>query len=113
PGSDQGRGRGSGGSPEMSNLNHYEVILAPVLTGKATRTSEHNQGTFKVQIDGTQPPIMAGVVAPYQVKEQAVNSLRTAGKVKLFRGEPGKRSDWKKAMVTLADGHKIDVTTGI
>ena len=97
----------------MSNVNHYDVILSPVITEKATRTSEYNQVTFKVPLTATKPQIKAAVEALFKVKVTAVNTLRTKGKVKLFRGEPGQRSDWKKAMVTLADGHKIDVTTGI
>ncbi|MBS4047318.1 MAG: 50S ribosomal protein L23 [Alphaproteobacteria bacterium] len=97
----------------MSNVNHYDVILSPVITEKATRTSEYNQVTFKVPLTATKPQIKAAVEALFKVKVTAVNTLRTKGKVKLFRGQPGQRSDWKKAMVTLADGHKIDVTTGI
>ena len=97
----------------MSNVNHYDVILSPVITEKATRTSEYNQVTFKVPLTATKPQIKAAVEALFKVKVKAVNTLRNKGKVKLFRGEPGQRSDWKKAMVTLADGHKIDVTTGI
>lgn len=97
----------------MTNVNHYDVILAPVITEKATRTSEYNQVTFKVPLTATKPQIKAAVEALFKVKVTAVNTLRSKGKVKLFRGEPGQRSDWKKAMVTLADGHKIDVTTGI
>ena len=97
----------------MSNVNHYDVILSPVITEKATRTSEYNQVTFKVPLTATKPQIKAAVEALFKVKVTAVNTLRTKGKVKLFRGQPGQRADWKKAMVTLADGHKIDVTTGI
>jgi large subunit ribosomal protein L23 len=97
----------------MSNVNHYDVILSPVITEKATRTSEYNQVTFKVPLSATKPQIKAAVEALFKVKVKAVNTLLVQGKVKLFRGEPGKRSDWKKAMITLADGHKIDVTTGI
>lgn len=97
----------------MSTLNHYDVILAPVITEKATRTSEYNQVTFRVPLTATKPQIKAAVEALFKVKVKAVNTLRAKGKTKVFRGEPGKRSDWKKAMVTLADGHKIDVTTGI
>ncbi|WP_298727743.1 50S ribosomal protein L23 [uncultured Ferrovibrio sp.] len=97
----------------MSTINHYDVILAPVITEKATRTSEYNQVTFKVPLDATKPQIKAAVEALFKVKVKAVNTLRAKGKTKYFRGEPGRRSDWKKAMVTLAEGHKIDVTTGI
>ena len=97
----------------MSNVNHYDVILSPVIIEKATRTSEYNQVTFKVPLTATKPQIKAAVEALFKVKVMAVNTLRAKGKTKMFRGQPGKRSDWKKAMVTLADGHKIDVTTGI
>jgi large subunit ribosomal protein L23 len=97
----------------MSNVNHYDVILSPVITEKATRTSEYNQVTFKVPLTATKPEIKAAIEALFKVKVKAVNTLRVKGKVKMFRGELGQRSDWKKAMVTLADGHKIDVTTGI
>ncbi|HEX6957642.1 MAG TPA: 50S ribosomal protein L23 [Ferrovibrio sp.] len=97
----------------MSTLNHYDVILAPVITEKATRTSEYNQVTFKVPLEATKPQIKAAVEALFKVKVTAVNTIRSKGKTKFFRGEPGRRSDWKKAMVTLAEGHKIDVTTGI
>ncbi|WP_341915534.1 50S ribosomal protein L23 [Ferrovibrio terrae] len=97
----------------MSNVNHYDVILSPVITEKATRTSEYNQVTFKVPLTATKPQIKAAVEALFKVKVKAVNTLLVQGKTKVFRGEPGKRSDWKKAMITLADGHKIDVTTGI
>ncbi len=97
----------------MSNVNHYDVILSPVITEKATRTSEYNQVTFKVPLTATKPQIKAAIEALFKVKVKAVNTLRQKGKVKMFRGELGQRSDWKKAMVTLADGHKIDVTTGI
>jgi large subunit ribosomal protein L23 len=97
----------------MSNVNHYDVILSPVITEKATRTSEYNQVTFKVPLTATKPEIKAAVEALFKVKVKAVNTLRQKGKVKMFRGELGQRSDWKKAMVTLAEGHKIDVTTGI
>ena len=97
----------------MSNVNNYDVILSPVITEKATRTSEYNQVTFKVPLTATKPQIKAAIEALFKVKVKAVNTLRQKGKVKMFRGELGQRSDWKKAMVTLAEGHKIDVTTGI
>ncbi len=97
----------------MSALNHYDVIISPVITEKATRTSEFNQVTFRVPLDATKPQIKAAVEALFKVKVKAVNTLRVKGKTKLFRGRPGQRSDYKKAMVTLADGQRIDVTTGI
>src|SRR3546814_4673723 len=92
----------------MSYVNHYDVILSPVITEKATRTSEYNQVTFKVPLTATKPQIKAAVEALFKVKVMAVNTLRAKGKTKMFRGQPGKRSDWKKAMVTLADGHQIE-----
>jgi large subunit ribosomal protein L23 len=97
----------------MSALNHYDVIISPVITEKATRTSEFNQVTFRVPLDATKPQIKAAVEALFKVKVKAVNTLRVKGKTKLFRGRPGQRSDYKKAMVTLAEGQRIDVTTGI
>lgn len=97
----------------MSALNHYDVIISPVITEKATRTSEFNQVTFRVSLDATKPQIKAAVEALFKVKVKAVNTLRVKGKTKLFRGRPGQRSDYKKAMVTLAEGQRIDVTTGI
>ena len=96
-----------------ATARHYDTILSPVITEKATRTSEYNQVTFKVPLTATKPQIKAAVEALFKVKVKAVNTLLVQGKTKIFRGEPGKRSDWKKAMITLADGHKIDVTTGI
>ena len=99
--------------PSVSRERMYDLITAPIITEKSTLGSEHRQVTFEVPMDATKPEIKAAVEGLFKVKVTAVNTLRSKGKVKLFRGEPGKRSDWKKAMVTLADGHKIDVTTGI
>lgn len=92
---------------------HYDIILAPVITEKATRVSEYNQVSFKVAGDATKPQIKAAVEKLFNVKVTAVNTLVVKGKKKLFRGRPGQRSDYKKAVVTLAPGQKIDVTTGI
>ncbi len=88
----------------------YGAILAPVITEKATRGSEHNQVTFKVREDATKPLIKAAVETLFSVKVKAVNTLNVEGKTKRFKGLPGKRSDWKKAIVTLAPGQTIDVT---
>jgi len=88
----------------------YGVILAPVITEKATRGSEHNQVTFKVREDASKPLIKAAVETLFSVKVKAVNTLVVQGKTKRFKGIPGKRSDWKKAIVTLAAGQTIDVT---
>ena len=92
---------------------HYAVILAPVITEKATQGSEHNQVSFKVRDDATKPAIKAAVESLFNVKVKAVNTLNVRGKIKRFRGRLGQRSGYKKAIVTLAQGNTIDVTTGI
>ena len=97
----------------LTKQQMYDVILAPVITEKATRTSEHNQVVFKVALDATKPEIKAAVEGVFGVTVTAVNTVRVKGKIKMFRGRPGRRSDYKKAMVTLAAGQSIDVTTGI
>lgn len=94
-------------------IKHFDVIKSPVITEKATLGSEHNQVTFKVAIDATKPAIKAAIEALFDVKVKKVNTLRQEGKVKRFRGIMGKRAETKKAMVTLAEGHSIDVTTGV
>jgi large subunit ribosomal protein L23 len=81
-----------------------------VITEKATRGSEYNQVTFKVREDATKPLIKAAVETLFSVKVKAVNTIVVQGKTKRFKGIPGKRSDWKKAIVTLAAGQTIDVT---
>lgn len=91
----------------------YRILRAPVITEKATRGSEHSQVTFKVALDATKPQIAAAVEGLFGVKVKAVNTLRTEGKKKLFRGMKGQRSDTKKAIVTLEPGQTIDVTTGV
>ena len=95
------------------NLNHYDVILSPVITEKATMMSEHNQVAFRVAITATKPKIKAAIEQLFNVKVTAVNTILVKGKTKRFRGRLGQRSDYKKAMVTLAEGHSIDVTTGV
>ncbi len=97
----------------MNKLAHYDIILSPVITEKATRVSEHNQVVFKVRKDATKPQIKEAVEGVFGVKVKAVNTLVQKGKMKRFRGRVGFRSDVKKAIVTLAEGHSIDVTTGI
>tara|TARA_R110002096_G_scaffold269164_2_gene462966 strand:+ start:324 stop:611 length:288 start_codon:yes stop_codon:yes gene_type:complete len=89
------------------------VLRSPHITEKATLISEHNQVTFKVAVDATKPAIAAAVEHLFKVKVKAVNTVRMDGKVKRFKGILGRRADWKKAMVTLEEGHSIDVTTGI
>ena len=91
----------------------YGVILAPVITEKATRGSEFNQVTFKVRDDASKPMIKAAVETLFSVKVKAVNTLVVKGKTKRFKGIESRRSDWKKAIVTLVEGSTIDVTAGI
>ncbi len=97
----------------MIRPSTYDVIVAPVITEKATLLSEKNQIVFRVRPDATKPQIKAAVEALFNVKVTAVNTMNVKGKVKRFRGRPGKRPDTKKAIVTLAEGSRIDVTTGI
>ena len=92
---------------------HYDVIVAPHITEKSTMLSEHNAVVFKVANDATKPQIKAAVEALFDVNVLNVNTLNQKGKTKRWKGKPYKRSDVKKAIVTLADGQSIDVTTGI
>ncbi|WP_174274091.1 50S ribosomal protein L23 [Sphingomonas bacterium] len=92
---------------------HYDVVLAPHITEKSTLLSEHNAVVFKVAKDATKPEIKAAVEALFSVTVTGVNTIVTKGKTKKWKGLPYKRSDAKKAIVTLADGQSIDVTTGI
>ncbi len=97
----------------MNREQMYQLILGPVITEKSTRGSEHNQVTFRVRKEATKPDIKVAVEGLFGVKVKAVNTLNRKGKVKRFKGRPGRRSDVKKAIVTLEEGHSIDVTTGI
>ena len=92
---------------------HYDVIVSPVITEKATNLSEHNKVVFRVKPDATKPQIKEAVERLFDVKVKSVNTLVTKGKVKMFRGTRGQRSDVKKAVVTLEEGQTIDVTTGL
>ena len=97
----------------LSREQMYDIIRAPVITEKATAVSEHNQVIFRVRLDADKRQIKAAVEGLFQVKVNAVNTIRVAGKLKRVRGRPGRRSDYKKAIVTLAEGSRIDVTTGL
>ena len=97
----------------MKEAELYDVILSPVITEKATMASEHNQVVFKVRKTATKPQIQEAVERLFNVKVKAVNTLNRIGKVKRFRGIQGKQNDMKKAIVTLEEGHSIDVTTGL
>ncbi|WP_456306318.1 50S ribosomal protein L23 [Muricoccus roseus] len=97
----------------MSQERMYQLIVAPVITEKATILNEVGQVTFKVTSDATKPEIKAAVEGLFGVNVTAVNTVVVKGKSKRFRGRPGQRSDWKKAIVTLAEGQSIDLTTGL
>ena len=92
---------------------HYDVIVAPIITEKATTSSEHNQVIFKVAMRATKPQIKEAVEKLFDVKVKAVNTLVRKGKKRNFRNVSGQLSDTKKAIVTLEEGHRIDVTTGL
>ncbi|WP_336743206.1 50S ribosomal protein L23 [Aureimonas altamirensis] len=97
----------------MTDLRHYDVITSPVITEKSTLASEQNQVIFNVPGDATKPEIKAAVEQLFGVKVKAVNTLVRKGKVRRFRGRPGRQSDQKRAIVTLAEGQSIDVSTGL
>ena len=96
-----------------SNPRHYDVIIAPVITEKATIGSEHNQVMFKVDRRATKPQIKEAVEKLFDVKVKRVNTHVRKGKVKAFKGTVGEQSQVKRAIVTLEEGHHIDVTTGL
>jgi large subunit ribosomal protein L23 len=95
------------------DINHYDVVLAPHITEKSTLVSEQNAVVFKVAQSATKPQIKAAVEALFSVKVTGVNTIVQKGKTKRWKGTPYQRSDMKKAIVTLAEGQSIDVTTGI
>jgi len=97
----------------ITRARMYEVIRAPLVTEKSTHQSEHSQISFKVSLDATKPEIKQAVEGLFKVKVKAVNTLRVEGKNKVFRGMRGRRTDWKKAIISLVDGEKIDLTTGL
>ncbi len=92
---------------------HYDTILAPLITEKATVLSEQNKVIFRVALEATKDEIAEAVEELFKVKVTKVNTLIQKGKTKRFRGRPGRRSDVKKAIVTLQDGQSIDITTGL
>jgi large subunit ribosomal protein L23 len=98
---------------EAVDINHYDVVLAPHITEKSTLLSEHNAVVFKVANTATKPQIKAAIEALFKVTVTGVNTLNQKGKTKRWKGRPYTRSDTKKAIVTLAEGQSIDVTTGI
>jgi len=92
---------------------HYDVLIAPVVTEKATTASEHNKVVFKVARDATKPQIKEAVEKLFDVKVTKVNTLIRKGKIRIFKGRPGELQSTKRAVVTLEEGHRIDVTTGL
>ena len=100
-------------SPAAIEPRHYDVIIAPVITEKATTASEQNQVIFRVAKTASKPEIKEAVEKLFDVKVKSVNTLIRKGKTRAFRGIRGEMSDVKKAIVTLEEGHRIDVTTGL
>jgi len=101
------------GNTQTVDINHYDVVLAPHITEKSTLLSEHNAVVFKVAGGATKPQIKAAVEALFGVDVTGVNTIVQKGKTKKWKGRSYTRSDVKKAIVTLAEGQSIDVTTGI
>jgi large subunit ribosomal protein L23 len=97
----------------MATARHYDTILSPVITEKATLLSEQGKVVFRVADDATKDEIAAAVEELFKVNVIKVNTMVTKGKTKRFKGRPGRRSDVKKAIVTLAEGQSIDITTGL
>ena len=92
---------------------HYDILISPVITEKATTASEHNKVVFKVARTATKPQIKEAVEKLFDVKVKNVNTLTRKGKLKMFKNKLGQQSDVKRAIVTLEEGHRIDVTTGL
>lgn len=97
----------------MSTERLYDVIVSPVITEKSTMASENNQVVFKVARTANKKDIKEAVEKLFDVKVKAVNTLVRKGKIKGFRGRTGRQSDFKRAIVTLEEGHSVDVTTGL
>jgi large subunit ribosomal protein L23 len=97
----------------LTRQQMYDIVRSPVITEKATNVSEHGQVIFRVPLTATKREVKAAVEGLFRVNVTAVNTIRVMGKLKRFRGRPGRRSDYKKAVVTLREGQRIDVTTGI
>ena len=98
---------------KTQDARHYDIIVAPVVTEKATVASEHNKVVFKVASKATKPQIKDAIEKLFDVKVKSVNTLIREGKFKTFKNRIGQQSDVKRAIVTLEEGHRIDVTTGL
>lgn len=96
-----------------ATLRNFDVLLSPHITEKATLLSEQNKVVFKIALDASKDEVASAVEAIYNVKVTKVNTLVTKGKTKRFKGIKGRRTDIKKAIVTLAEGQSIDITTGL
>ena len=95
------------------DVRHYDIVLAPHITEKSTMLSEHNAVVFRVAASASKPEIKAAIEALFNVKVTNVNTIVSKGKTKRWKGKPYQRSDVKKAIVRLAEGQSIDVTSGI
>jgi large subunit ribosomal protein L23 len=98
---------------QAPDVRHYDIVLAPHITEKSTMLSEMNAVVFKVAPSATKPEIKAAVEALFKVTVTRVNTIVTKGKTKRWKGKPYQRSDFKKAIVTLAEGQSIDITEGV
>ena len=103
----------TGVATTLTQQRMFDIVLCPVITEKATNISEHNQVIFRVPLTATKREVKAAVEGLFKVKVTAVNTIRVQGKLKRFRGRVGQRTDYKKAVVTLGEGQRVDVTTGI
>lgn len=101
------------GRIKISQERMYDIVRYPIITEKTTLISEHNQVVFRVPLNATKPEIRAAVEGLFGVKVDGVNTLRQVGKKKQFRGRMGRTSDFKKALIRLADGESIDITSGV
>ena len=97
----------------LTRQQMFDIVRTPVITEKATNASEHSQVIFRVPLTATKRQVRAAIEGLFNVKVTAVNTVRVRGKLKRFRGRLGQRPDYKKALVTLGEGQRIDVTTGL
>ncbi len=101
------------GRVTISQERMYDIVRYPIITEKSTLISEHNQVVFRVPLNATKPEIRAAVEGLFGVKVDGVNTLRQVGKKKQWRGKIGRTSDYKKALVRLAEGESIDISSGV
>jgi len=97
----------------MTTERNYDLLLGPIITEKGTRLSEHGQIVFKVRLDANKAQIRKAVEGLFDVKVTKVNTIRVTGKTKIFRQTIGRRSNYKKAIVTLSEGQNIDYLAGL